>query len=525
MKTFDTHLDVSDWPEPDPRFMFEDRPQPPEPPINETLSPQLAELVFRAAEAKAAPPDYVFGALLVAAGSLIGNARWAKPWNGWEEPPILWAALIGNPSMNKSPGLDAIMLPLKRVETKIRAAAQKVLSKWERDSEKAKFIEEAWKKEAKEAATMGTSIPDKPDAAMVGPKPELPRLVLSDATIEKLGVNLQVQPKGCLIVRDELAGWLLGMTRYAGGSSDRPFWLEAYGGRSFVVERLCRGAVNIGHLSISVIGNIQPDRLNTLCLKSDDDGLLSRFLPIWPMPAPITRPDGDQDDNLFSEVFERLGALEMKSNVNGVSTPIIVNFTEAARQSLHEFRLKVRMWEKGVEGLPLSFIGKLPGTTVRLSLVLALLDWALLGGEEPIEITEAVYKRAVLLVERYFLPMAWRTYGGVSFTEREKAGRRLLSFLRDNGISQFSSREIRRMQKSGLNTQSLVDMGIAALEAADVIRPVNSRYSRTGGRPQRLYDVNPLIQRCFGVDRRSAPKDKTDKTDTTGGTEKNFRAG
>jgi len=30
-----------------------------------------------------------------------------------------------------------------------------------------------------------------------------------------------------LMARDELAGWLHGMTLYAGGGSDRPFWLEA----------------------------------------------------------------------------------------------------------------------------------------------------------------------------------------------------------------------------------------------------------------------------------------------------------
>jgi len=35
------------------------------------------------------------------------------------------------------------------------------------------------------------------------------------------------------------------MTRYAGGGSDRPFWLEAYGGRGHTVERMGRPPVQV----------------------------------------------------------------------------------------------------------------------------------------------------------------------------------------------------------------------------------------------------------------------------------------
>lgn len=80
------------------------------------------------------------------------------------------------------------------------------------------------------------------------------------------------QPRGTLLARDELSGWLQGMTRYAGGGSDRPFWLEAYGGRGYTVERMGRDPVHIDRLSIGVTGGIQPDRLKTLLIRSDDDG-------------------------------------------------------------------------------------------------------------------------------------------------------------------------------------------------------------------------------------------------------------
>jgi hypothetical protein len=96
-----------------------------------------------------------------------------------------------------------------------------------------------------------------------------------------------------------LAGWLEGMQRYSGGGSDRPFWLEAFGGRGFTVERMGREPLTIDRLSIGVLGGIQPDRLKSLLFKSDDDGLLARFVPIWPEPAPLRRPQAWADETLM----------------------------------------------------------------------------------------------------------------------------------------------------------------------------------------------------------------------------------
>lgn len=53
------------------------------------------------------------------------------------------------------------------------------------------------------------------------------------------------------------------MNRYSGGG-DRQFWLEAFGGRGFTVERMGREPLTIDMLSIGVVGGIQPDRLKSL---------------------------------------------------------------------------------------------------------------------------------------------------------------------------------------------------------------------------------------------------------------------
>ena len=138
---------------------------------------------------------------------------------------------IGSPSMNKSPGLDAILIPLKAMEREARAVAVPVLTEWREKAEIAKVAEQTWKEAVKQALKNDEVGPCKPDAANAGREPVLPRLALTDTRMEKVGAVLADQPLGASLARAELSGWLMGMTRYPGGGSDRPFWLEAYGGR------------------------------------------------------------------------------------------------------------------------------------------------------------------------------------------------------------------------------------------------------------------------------------------------------
>ena len=64
-----------------------------------------AEWVKTTAESKSAPVDYVALGLLVVTAGMIGPKRRVSPWEGWDEPSILWGALVGDPSSHKSPPL------------------------------------------------------------------------------------------------------------------------------------------------------------------------------------------------------------------------------------------------------------------------------------------------------------------------------------------------------------------------------------------------------------------------------------
>jgi len=484
---------ASSWLEPDPRLLRTELPPAPELPLGDVLGPRLAQWVANAAESKGAPADYVFAALLAVAGATIGNARWVSIWQGWAEPPVIWAACIGQPSAGKSPAIDAMLQPLRAAERPLREAAEKQRAEWSEKAAVAALVESAWKETAKSSIKAGDTPPERPKGCAIGPAPHSPRLVVNDGTIERLGAILARQPRGTLQMRDELAGFLEGMQRYSGGGTDRPFWLEAYGGRGFTVERMGREPLTIDRLSIGVVGGIQPDRLKTLLFKSDDDGLLARFLPIWPEPAPLHRPQAWADETLMEAALARLLTLDLVADENDETRPWFVPFTDDARDLMDGFRQAVRGWEGESDGLMLSFIGKLPGLAARLALVLAFLDWATDEAEAPHEITVQHFGRAAHLVEAYFLPMARRAYADAATPKPERAARRLVAVIREQGWHRFTSRDVLRLERAGLRTTADLTPALAALEEGECIRAIENPPNPQGGRPSRLFTVNPPL--------------------------------
>ena len=243
------------------------------------------------------------------------------------------------------------------------------------------------------------------------------------------------------------------------------------------------------------MGGIQPDRLKSLLFKSDDDGLLARFLPIWPDPAPVKRPQAKADASLIETTLTRLLSLEPVTDDAGNTRPWIFHFTESARGLLDGFRLQCREWEGQADGSMLSFIGKLPGLSVRLALVLALLDWAADSDDLPAAISEGNYARAAHLLSAYFLPMARRAYSDAATPKPDRAARRLVAIIREKGWHHFSSRDVQRLDRAGLGSQAELDPALALLTEGDCIRPIASEGTAKGGRPMRRFAVNPAIHR------------------------------
>lgn len=480
---------------PDMSIIDGGRRPPPELPMNEVFG-AAARWIREQAESKSVPVDYVMAGYLGCVSTILGNRRWAKPWASWREPSCLWLAPVGDPSSGKSPGIDASLNHAREIEAEMAMDFPETLRRYERDREAAAVQLSVWKDEVKEAVKAETPAPEKPQAAEEPDRPERPRLIVSDTTTESLGRLLAGHPAGLMFHRDELAGWLGGFDKYGGGG-ERAFWIEAYGGRPYVIDRVKHQGdpIQIPHLTISILGGIQPERLSTMLLASEDDGLPSRFLMVWPNAVVPERPRHVPDDYAARSSFRRLMQLQMSVSETGQPTPVTVPFSDKAADLLDEWRKANYIETQGAAGMYLSHLGKLPGIAVRLSCILEFMDWSWQADMlEPPAISMTSTARALHLIDSYFKPMAERVYGDAALPQVERDAAMIGRAIRSKGIREFNARSARRAGTFGsLKDGGRINRALEVLIEAGWIQEVPAREGDTSGRSRRDYTVNPAI--------------------------------
>jgi hypothetical protein len=255
-----------------------------------------------------------------------------------------------------------------------------------------------------------------PAGAVVPPEPRAARLFTSNATVEALADILAHEPKGIAIVCDELASLIGNMDRYGGNGGDRAFWLAANGGRPHVVDRVKNGGLptRVPHLSIAVVGGIQPDRLRTMLLSGDDDGLAARFCFVWPASVDLQEATPSPAPERLVTAILALRGLPMAADpATGDTFPAYVPFTRDGASALHAFRVRCRAAEHDTSGTFCGWLGKSPGRVVRTACILEHLWWAWDShgsAAPPAEISADAVTAAIHLVEDYLTPHAERVF-------------------------------------------------------------------------------------------------------------------
>jgi hypothetical protein len=270
--------------------------------------------------------------------------------------------------------------------------------------------------------------PPKPaDATEPGPF-VAPRLCLSDGTIERIAVLLEVRPQGLAFVADELARLFLNMQRYSNGQ-DNEFWLEAWNGKNFVVERQGRPPVVLDYLLVGVIGGFQPDKL-ARAFEGDDDGMYARFCFAWP-EEPAHTPLSNEVSEIEPEIQNALTRIvDLPAGEDGVFAPRTVDLSPEGLSAFETFRTFLAQAKAELDGREREWAAKGATHVLRLSATLAYLDWAMLGGTEPQSIAEQYVEAAVQLWRDYFWPHSRAALRQIGLTEKHKNARRALCWIR-----------------------------------------------------------------------------------------------
>lgn len=402
----------------------------------DVLPEPIRSFVTEAAKAIGCDASYIALPMLSGLASAIGNTHRIALKGSWTEPAIVWTAIVGDSGTAKSPALELGLRPIRKRQhdaMKVHAEAMKqhadAMAMHERDATQ-------WRKSKSQ-----TPPPAKPEA------PIADRCWTDDTTTEALGVLLQQNPRGLLMVRDELAGWF-NFDRYAGGKGggDVAKWLEMFGGRPMVVDRQTRGTLYVPHAAVSIAGGIQPETLRrALGVENTENGLASRLL----MACPPKRCPGWTDDDVDAKteaavamVFDRLFGLTPETDDDGDERPRLLTLTDDGKWAVVAW---VNWHAKQMEAQsgPVGFAwAKLKGYAARLALVVHLTRWA--AGDatlrDPARVDEASIAAGVVLA-RWFGDEARRVYAMLRESEESRENRELVELIQRMG-GHTSGREL-----------------------------------------------------------------------------------
>jgi hypothetical protein len=315
------------------------------PPFPLDILPGIAHdfVVAKSTAMGADPSALAMSVLTTFSGALDHRFRVKMMRNSdWYEHTRLWVLLFGRSSWLKSPIMDAALWPLRHAQADVQREYKAALRDWKAN---------------------GGEEEDKPEP------PE--RYLVADTTTEKLGEILSRSERGTLAEHDELAGWIGRMERYhvagKGASADRAFYLRCWNGGPYNIDRVKNGELLIGNASLSILGGIQPKRLDELH-DLTSDGLLQRF-----MIAFMREPQEPQDLDLSTVSKGYTGLVNELLNLK----PQRFSLTDSAADAMAELQHHLFSLERvggvvseGFEG----HIGKLKAYAGVLTLIIYVIE-------------------------------------------------------------------------------------------------------------------------------------------------------
>jgi len=281
------------------------------------------------------------------------------------------------------------------------------------------------------------------------------------------------------------------MDKYSGArgaAADRGFWLQAYNGGAYSYDRVVRGSGFIEHLSVSVLGGIQPEPMRKLVEDAVDDGLIQRLIPIVLQPAQSGSDASTSDAAIDYEVLvERLHYMRPYT--------IDVLLDDAARvlrqelENKHREMMSVTMINKKLA----AHIGKYDGIFARLCLLWHCIESP---GTEPLPmVSEECAGRVAEFLSHFLLPHAAVFYTDVyGLADDHDRLANVAGYILAHKIERLTNRVIQRGDCSM--------RGLKRYEIENVCHQLSALGWVTEGQRRRAtdppcWDVNPEVHRLY----------------------------
>lgn len=465
--------------------------------VPEHLPEAIAPFVFDTAARMGVDPAAVALAALVSLASVMSDDWRIQPKQSddtWTEAPRIWGALVGEPSMLKTPILAVTTAPIDKMEAEARDRHENAMRSH-------RSAMKAWKDAGGDPA-------DEPKP------PRLDRFMVEGTTTEALTEALrndfqatQHAPSGKVLIRqDEMSEWVASFDKYRSGgrgSADRGAYLRLYNGGRYTIDRVNRGTFAVPNWSACILGGIQPGPIRQIAKDAADDGLLQRFC--YCVPAHQARGEDRLPDAAamarYAALFPTLAALRPANGI-WTSAQAVVLHADA-----HQHRLAMLDLTEALQAMPdasdrlKSALGKWPGLWARLVLVFHLIGLAdaRARGEGHQGDVANVAKGGVTTATSYMrdilLPHLLRADAVMFATEQTGHARWIGGFILAKGQDRVAARDIMRAYgalRAPERRRELLDV-MSSLETMGWVRAEE----QNDGRPPVAWRVNPKVLQGF----------------------------
>ena len=411
---------------------------------HEHLPEAIAPFVFDTAARMGVDPATVALCATVACASVISDDWAVQPRihdDTWTENARLWGAVVGDPSILKSPVLAAATKPVDTLDAEARDAHLEAIRRWKEDVAAAKEM--------------------KPPGA-VPAQPKLGRWMVEGTTIEALSEVLRddddakqkAAASKVLVRQDEMSGWLGDMDRYKAGGrggGDRAAYLRLFNGGRYVYDRVGRGFFAIPNWSACVLGGIQPEPIQRIAKEAADDGLLQRFLycvPAGQADGEDRRPDHAALSR-YRALFPALAVLRPRHldalHPRVTFRPVVFHCDAHAHREAMNALARAQAAMPDTSPRLKAALGKWPGIFARLALTFHLIDIADANarGEQPpvaAVISVETARRAAAYMRDILLPHLLRADALLFLTPQTGHARWIAGFILANDEARTAGR-------------------------------------------------------------------------------------
>lgn len=468
----------------------------------DVLPEPIRGFVTEAAKAIGCDASYIALPLLSGLASAIGNTHRIALKRGWTEPAIVWTAIVGESGTMKTPAFKLAMKAIRKAQDDAFKEHDAARAEWEAQHLRYEAELTGWKRQAAKGHGDAGDPPEKPAP------PIARRYIVSDTTTEALAPILLGNPRGVLLARDELAGWLGSFDRYARAGkagADSAHWLSMHNGEAMTIDRKTGipPTIHVPSASVSITGGIQPGILaRALGQEHHESGMAARVLYAMPprKAKRWTEADVDADtEAAVAAVFDRLFGLTMEVDpesadpLNPDLRPRLVRLADDGKAAWVRFYNEHATEQAELSGDLSAAWSKLEGYAARLALVVHLTRWA--AGDatlrDPARVDEASIAAGVVLA-RWFGDEARRVYAILSESDDDRETRRLMEWIDRKGGT-VTARDLTHGVWAYRGDPDAAERALSALVEAGIGRWEADAHGPKGGRPAQRFRLVSTI--------------------------------